>query len=190
MINLQLPFRPLRARESLSEREVVGTVSLSRGALRSLEAPERSNFTVGVIHQLASFFNRDVEVIVSARDTHPECSTVALAYKIERDGFDSWKMHLFDFVDEFRRTLDGRLFNLPPPAFLDKRLLALLSSTVRALCDEAKITPPPWAMRRQFLPSPWFVSGVNALKAAAILESPLPFRVNNIFVQANFLSRA
>lgn len=40
------------------------------------------------------------------------------------------------------------------------------------------------------LPEPWFVAGVENLKATALVESPLPFRRNNIFVLGNFLSRA
>jgi hypothetical protein len=40
------------------------------------------------------------------------------------------------------------------------------------------------------LPRPWFVAGVENLKATALVESPLPFRRNNVFVLGNFLSRA
>jgi hypothetical protein len=36
---------------------------------------------------------------------------------------------------------------------------------------------------------PWFVSGMESLKAIALVESPLPFRLRKIFVLENFLSR-
>jgi hypothetical protein len=36
---------------------------------------------------------------------------------------------------------------------------------------------------------PWFVSGLENLKAIALAESPLPFRWRKIFVTEGFLSR-
>jgi hypothetical protein len=45
-------------------------------------------------------------------------------------------------------------------------------------------------MHPHALSEPWFVSGMENLKASALLESPLPFRRNNVFVLGNFLSRA
>jgi hypothetical protein len=45
-------------------------------------------------------------------------------------------------------------------------------------------------MRPLFLPDPWFVAGIENLKASALVESPVQFRRNNIFVLGNFLSRA
>jgi hypothetical protein len=110
--------------------------------------------------------------------------------KIERDGFATWKIQLMDFVDEFRRTLDTRLILLPPPSSLDKRLKALLASTVTQLCLETGIPSPGWARKSYFLPKPWFLSEMNSLKASAIIESPIAFRRNNLFVQRNFLQRA
>jgi hypothetical protein len=145
---------------------------------------------VGSVEKLAAYFERTVEVVLSAQEIFAEYSTVAISYKIERDGFDSWKTHLFDFVDEFRRTADARLVLLPPPASSERRIVALISSVVRALCEEVGVSTPSWALRRHFLASPWFVSSMNSLKASALLEAPLAFRANNIFVHENFLARA
>jgi hypothetical protein len=36
---------------------------------------------------------------------------------------------------------------------------------------------------------PWFVSGMENLKAITLVESPLHFRRRKIFVLGNFLSR-
>ena len=54
-----------------------------------------------------------------------------------------------------------------------------------------------WALNRRAgwpmcLPAkpPWFVSGMENLKAIALAESPLRFRIRKIFVLSNFLSRA
>jgi hypothetical protein len=78
---------------------------------------------VGSVEKLAAVFEHDVEVLLIGQELFSEYSTVAIAYKIERDGFDSWKDHLFDFVDEFRRTADARLVLLPPPAASDERIV-------------------------------------------------------------------
>jgi len=190
MIRYYLPFPYLRKSLKLSEREVTNRCGLSRGAVRQLESPSTGNVTMRSIEQLADLLGRNVEVIISSQEVLSDYSTVASALKIERDGFDSWKIHLFDFVDEFRRTADARLILLPPPSTSDIRISALLASTVRALCEEIAIDPPSWGARRYFLQKPWFVSGMNSLKASAILEAPLPFRANNIFVHDNFLARA
>ena len=190
MIHFHLPFSYLRRQRRLSERELADRAALSRSAIRGLADPAAGNVTVGSVDKLAAVFERDVEVLLSGQELFSEYSTVAIAYKVERDGFDSWKTHLFDFVDEFRRTADARLVLLPPPASSDERIVALLSSVVRALCEELGMSPPGWASRRHFLASPWFVSGMNSLKASALLEAPLAFRSNNIFVHENFLARA
>lgn len=190
MIHYYLPFSRLQKLRDLSERHLANAGQLSRGAVRQLLHPARmGNVTVNSIEHLAQVFDRDVEVLVSGLDIFSDCSTVATAFKVQRDGFDSWKTHLFDLVDEYRRTADGRLVILPPPSFSDRRLRALLASTVRTLSEELGVSTPRWATLRYFIPTPWFVSGMNSLKASTLLESPLHFRANNIFVHSNFLSR-
>jgi len=66
---------------------------------------------------------------------------------------------------------------------------ALLNATAKYLCWELNISVPDWASQFMWLKVPWFVSGVENLKAMALLESPIEFRANNIFVLENFLSR-
>jgi transcriptional regulator with XRE-family HTH domain len=113
-----------------------------------------------------------------------------IAFRMHGDGFDSWKVHLFNFVDRFRRDRDSRLVDGAPLADLDARLRALLTSTVEALCDETGRTPPAWCRGVPALAKPWFVAGIENLKAAALVESPARFRARNIFVLGNFLDRA
>ena len=67
---------------------------------------------------------------------------------------------------------------------------ALLASTVEMLCAERRMPVPWWCGGAGILPAPWFVSGVENLKALALVESPAHFRKRNIFVLANFLARA
>jgi len=189
MIQYYLPFSFLRRRRCLSERELTRASALSRGAVRQLMCPIEANPTMSSIDQLAQLFGRSVDVLLCADDVLSEYSVVAAAIAINRDGFDSWKTHLYNFVDEFRRSADARLVTLPPPSGTDPRIVALFAATARTLCEDIGISTPQWARRRYFLDSPWFVAGMKSLKASALVESPLPFRSNNIFVHQNFLTR-
>jgi len=116
-------------------------------------------------------------------------STIAASYKVLRDGFESWKIHFMDLIDEFQRTLDPQLILLAPPVELSREQRALLASIVLQLCMNENISPPAWSMKKNFLSKPWFVSEMQSLKAMAIKESPIAFRRNNIFVLNNFLER-
>lgn len=105
------------------------------------------------------------------------------------DGFDSWKTHLFDFADAFRAAPSDELLDPPAPG-LDARLLALCAGAVESLCAEKGLQAPAWCGGVPPLQHPWFVAGIENLKAMALVESPAWFRSRNIFVLGNFLQRA
>ena len=189
MIHITFPLPALLQRARLTERSLAILAQVSRGCLRSVSAGDES-CSLSSIAKIAEALGQKVSLIVSSEEGLSEYSIVAISLKIERDGFDSWKIHLMEFVDEFRRSLDGRLIILPPLTGFDKKLTALLASTVASLCFENGLQTPEWTRKSYYLPSPWFLSGMQSLKASAILESPLAFRRNNIFVQDNFLERA
>jgi hypothetical protein len=173
----------------MTERSLSQASGLSRAAVRCVEAPH-GNVTIDSIAKVARAVDRSLYLIASCHEGSTDCSTVAVALSVVRDGESSWKIHFMNLVDEFRRTLDPLLMVLEPPPSLPLHLRALLASIVCALTEEATIDAPAWCQKRWWLPSPWFVSGIEALKASAIVESPLCFRRNNIFVQDNFLQRA
>jgi hypothetical protein len=52
-----------------------------------------------------------------------------------------------------------------------------------------KIEPSEWILAVPAVRRAWFVSGMENLKAIALVESPLPFRRRKVFVLENFLSR-
>src|SRR6266511_3801604 len=87
--------------------------------------------------------------------------------KIKDDPMN-WSVHLMDFVDDFRYYRDQRMIEEP---------------------FELEIKPPEWILAVPAPRDPWFVSGMESLKAIALVESPLPFRLRKIFVLENFLSR-
>lgn len=104
-------------------------------------------------------------------------------------GVTDW-VSFFDAVDDVRRS---RKFDALKRLYSRSRRTrerALLNSTACALAAECGDAPPWWAVRPMVLADPWFVANVESLKASALVESPLQFRRNNIFVLGNFLSRA
>jgi hypothetical protein len=99
-----------------------------------------------------------------------------------------WQIPLMDFVDDFRRNKDETAVSEPFTAG-DERMDAILASTAEAICDELKLTVPRWLEEVPACREPYFVSGLENLKATAIVESPLRFRLRKIFVLENFLHR-
>jgi hypothetical protein len=99
-----------------------------------------------------------------------------------------WAIHLMNFVDDFRRHKNV-LAIADPFERSDPRMDALLAATAESLCDELGLTPSLWIERIPACDEPWFVAGLERLKAITIVESPLRFRMRKIFVLENFLSR-
>ncbi len=107
--------------------------------------------------------------------------------KIQKDP-RHWLIHLMDFVDDFRYYKDPGMVQEPFP-LTNNRYDALLAATAQYICDEKGLTPPSWLFQVPACKSPWFVSGLENLKAIALVESPLAFRMRKIFVLENFLTR-
>ncbi len=182
-------LRYLRKSSGMSEREIAQRCDLARDTVRNCEH-HLAKMKVETIAKLASQFEYDAQLIVVPKvDVIPDLSVVAVSLAIEKDGFDSWKIHLFNMVDAFRIHPDVRLLILPPVRSLDMRIQALISAVVRILCDEVELDPPLWTLHEIFLPQPWFVAGIESLKASSLLETPVHFRRHNIFVLENFLER-
>jgi hypothetical protein len=100
----------------------------------------------------------------------------------------NWAVHLMDVVDDFRYSKDPKAIAEPfEPS--NERWDALLASTAHYLCDEVGIEVPAWILRIPACKDPWFVSGMESLKAIALVESPLQFRIRKVFVMENFLDR-
>lgn len=100
-----------------------------------------------------------------------------------------WRLPLMDFVDDFRHHRDIQALHDPFPT-RDPAVDALLASTAESLCREMNLPSPDWIACIPASPSAWFVSGFDSLRAIALVESPVDFRVRKIFVHENFLSRA
>jgi hypothetical protein len=108
---------------------------------------------------------------------------------IDSDGFDSWKQHLFQFVDDFRRAADPSALVAEKPDSVFPRVEALAASTAHRLCVERGVSVPEWISEVPPLPTPWFVSGFKSMRAMDLVESPCSFKIRNVFVPGDFLAR-
>jgi hypothetical protein len=99
-----------------------------------------------------------------------------------------WRVWLMDFVDDFRYYKNVEMIS-EPFKLIDEKTDALIASTVEYLCDELKIVPPKWLDKIPPSSEPFFVAGIENLKATAIVESPLRFRIRKVFVTESFLER-
>jgi len=97
-------------------------------------------------------------------------------------------VYLMDFVQEFRRAPSLEMLR-EPFELTHPKLDALLASTAETLCAEAALTPPQWIYDVPSTKYPYFVAGLENLKAIALVESPMRFRKRNVFVLKNFLNR-
>lgn len=99
-----------------------------------------------------------------------------------------WKIALFDFVDDFRYPKDPSAITQPLEP-TDEKLDETLAAVIERLCDEMDLPIPVWLNSIPGCQQPYFVSGLENLKATAIVESPIRFRLRQVFVLENFLSR-
>lgn len=103
---------------------------------------------------------------------------------------------LRDFVDRFRTAPSFGLVADEPallePSFRDGGLAdAYLASAAAWLCRTHHMPVPRWAQgTARSLARPFFAARTKGLKAILLQESPTEFRLRNIFVSANALSRA
>ncbi len=184
-------IKQLREERHFSQRKLAEKAGISFRALQLAESG-KGNPRMSTLNRIGSVFGhypdagmRAVELLWS-RDTD---SIWAVSEKIAGKDSDSWKLFLFEFVDAFRRNPSSSLIDVPPADELNPQITALMASVVEALCSESAVSVPAWAKGVGVLPAPWFVSGVENLKASALVESPVYFRKRLIFVLDNFLER-
>lgn len=103
---------------------------------------------------------------------------------------------LRDFLDRFREAPSFDLI-AEEPALLDSRLKdggradAFLASTAAYLAQKHQLPAPNWASgSARALEKPWFAAKTHNLRMILLQESPAAFRIRNLFVSANALSRA
>lgn len=180
-----------RKKRGVSQRALSTLAKVSFRTVQLIESGEH-DAKISTLEKIATSLGYPPEVVVSAMQnifSQPPDSVVMISLRILEDGETSWKTWLFNFVDAFRAHKDLSYVNVPPTQNLPPRMKALIASTVEVLCEELNVETPEWCSAVPSLKEPWFVSGVENLKAMAIQESPLHFKKRNIFVLENFLFR-
>ena len=185
-------LKKARNRRGLSQRQLAGQAGVSFRALQMIEAGQ-TNPRLSSLVKIASVLGTP-ESLIPAELGRLICehadSIISVSRKVCTESEASWKLWLFEFVDAFRRCPSEDLIASPPIRETGDRLRALLASTVESLCQEHDMPAPWWCGGVGALVTPWFVAGVENLKATALVESPSQFRKRNIFVLGNFLARA
>ncbi|MCP5103975.1 MAG: hypothetical protein GY950_11380 [bacterium] len=105
------------------------------------------------------------------------------------------KYVLANFIDEFNSAgiekKKKMVERFPFTGIEEKKYCAYVAAMVEELCFTNDLDIPEWVFDKKYrLKEPFFVGGLESLKAFLIVESPLSFRRRNIFVSANVLKRA
>lgn len=103
-------------------------------------------------------------------------------------------MGLAEFLYAFYRAdkEDRNAMIADEPVLFDVNLGDVyLAATTDYLTDHYNLRRPEWTFKEcRFLHRPHFATGLESLKAMLLMESPTPFRMRMIFVEAKPLRRA
>lgn len=108
----------------------------------------------------------------------------------------SFEIHTGNLLDEFYRSDNEKRKQMveQEPAFypnLAPHILPFLAGMAEKLCNDYNLGCPAWVYRPQYyLKEPVFwMEAKGNLRLVLLVESPIEFRLRNIFISANSLTR-
>ena len=120
--------------------------------------------------------------------------TVAETLQWLANSDDPW-LAIGQFLDDWRAVEPSRRVSLvreaPPDVSPEHyRWAAFLAATVDYLCVQDNLPIPAWTSRVEYrLAEPWFLYPGWRLRAWQLAETPVPFRMRNIFGGDRILTR-
>jgi hypothetical protein len=112
--------------------------------------------------------------------------------RLAQAGGEEYQRPINAFIDAFRRaTPSAREQLVGEPIAACGPLEGLVAAVVSALCREQGVSAPAW-VEHIGSPTPFFAlpARTYAMRVRLMIEAPPPFRVRNVFVSADYLSRA
>src|SRR2546423_7462525 len=123
-----------------------------------------------------------------------QAQTAAETLRLIADGVDPW-LAFGQFLDDWRAIAPEQRPGLVAEALdpvdaTDQRWGALLAAAVDSLCAHEQVAAPAWTRRPEYwLAEPWFLYPGWRLRAWQLAETPVPFRMRNIFGGDRILAR-
>lgn len=120
--------------------------------------------------------------------------TAAETLQLVIEGVEPW-LAVGQFLDDWRgASVDQRpsLISQPLPDAPREhvRWAALMAAAVDSLCAQDGLPAPAWTSRAEYrLAEPWFLYPGWRLRAWQLAETPVPFRMRNIFGGDRILMR-
>ncbi len=105
---------------------------------------------------------------------------------------EHFQLHLNGFMDDLRRLpVEQMVASLEPGPTTEGQLEGLTAAIASAICRERGVEPPKW-VGETGSPTPYFPLPARglALRVRLMIESPMAFKIRNVFVPENYLSRA